>query len=87
LQIHAETCQEVLDTVLMAYRLAEDPQVMLPVLVNLDGLTLSFTREPVRLPDPDVVAAFLPPYRPQPGCGMKGNAVPPTDRTPNAVVC
>jgi pyruvate ferredoxin oxidoreductase alpha subunit len=65
LQIHAETCQEVLDTVLMAYRLAEDPQVMLPALVNLDGFTLSFTREPVSIPDPDAVAAFLPPYRPQ----------------------
>jgi pyruvate ferredoxin oxidoreductase alpha subunit len=65
LQIHAETCQEVLDTVLMAYRLAEDLQVMLPVLVNLDGFTLSFTREPVSIPEPDAVAAFLPPYRPQ----------------------
>ena len=65
LQIHAATCQEVLDTVLMAYRLAEDPQIMLPVLVNLDGFTLSFTREPVSIPDPDAVAAFLPPYRPQ----------------------
>jgi pyruvate ferredoxin oxidoreductase alpha subunit len=65
LQIHTETCQEVLDTVLMAYRLAEDPQVMLPVLVNLDGFTLSFTREPVSIPEPDAVAAFLPPYRPQ----------------------
>jgi pyruvate ferredoxin oxidoreductase alpha subunit len=37
---------------------------MLPVLVNLDGFTLSFTREPVRLPAPEAVAAFLPTYRP-----------------------
>ena len=65
LQIHAETYQEVLDTILMAYRLAEDAQVMLPVLVNLDGFTLSFTREPVHLPAPEEVAAFLPTYRPQ----------------------
>ena len=65
LQIHTETCQEVLDTVLMAYRLAEDQRVMLPVLVNLDGFTLSFTREPVTIPHSDAVAAFLPPYRPQ----------------------
>ena len=49
-QIHTETCQEVVDTILMAYRLAEDQGVMLPVLVNLDGFTLSFTREPVVLP-------------------------------------
>jgi len=33
LQIHAETCQEVLDSILMAYRIAEDERVMLPVIV------------------------------------------------------
>ena len=64
LQIHTETCQEVVDTILMAYRLAEDRRVMLPVLVNLDGFTLSFTREPVLLPEPGAVAAFLPTYQP-----------------------
>src|SRR5512143_909959 len=46
LQIHAETCQEVLDSILMAYRIAEDERGMLPVIVNLDGFYLSFTREP-----------------------------------------
>src|SRR6516162_2044731 len=58
------SCQEVVDTILMAYRLAEDQRVMLPVLVNLDGFTLSLTREPVLLPEPGAVAAFLPPYQP-----------------------
>lgn len=65
LQIHTATCQEVVDTILMAYRLSEHPQVMLPALVNLDGFTLSFTREPVTLPTADEVAAFLPTYQPQ----------------------
>ena len=51
LQIHAETCQEVLDSILMAYRLAEHADVLLPVLVNLDGFYLSFTREPVDVPE------------------------------------
>jgi pyruvate ferredoxin oxidoreductase alpha subunit len=64
LQIHAETCQEVLDSILMAYRIAEDPLVCLPVMVNLDGFYLSFTREPVMVPEPDMVRAFLPPFRP-----------------------
>lgn len=63
-QIHAETCQEVMDSVLMAYRIAEDPRVCLPVMVNLDGFVLSFTREPVVMPDPDAVREFLPPLRP-----------------------
>lgn len=64
LQIHAETCQEVLDSVLLAYRLAEHPQVMLPVLVNLDGFSLSFTREPVEIPPLATARAFLPGYQP-----------------------
>src|SRR5210317_2132977 len=62
LQIHCATCQEVLDSVLIAYRLAEDRRVRLPVIVNLDGFYLSFTREPVEIPDPDAVGSFLLPY-------------------------
>lgn len=62
LQIHCSTCQEVLDSVLIGYRLAEDARVRLPVIVNLDGFYLSFTREPVLVPEPDEVAAFLPPF-------------------------
>jgi len=73
LQIHTETCQEVLDSVLMAYRIAEDPRVCLPVMVNLDGFYLSFTREPVVVPEPDAVRAFLPPYRP-PHLGFRASA-------------
>ena len=65
LQIHCATCQEVLDSVLMAYRLAEHERVRLPVLVNLDGFYLSFTREPVEIPSVDAVRCFLPPYDPE----------------------
>jgi pyruvate ferredoxin oxidoreductase alpha subunit len=65
LQIHAETCQEVLDSILMAYRIGEDARVLLPVIVNLDGFYLSFTREPVIVPDVEQVRAFLPAYNPQ----------------------
>lgn len=63
-QLHAETCQEVLDSVLMAYRIAEDPQVSVPVLVNLDGFFLSFTRESVELPSLEQVHEFLPTFTP-----------------------
>jgi pyruvate ferredoxin oxidoreductase alpha subunit len=65
LSIHCETCQEVLDSVIMAYRLAEDEKVLLPAMVNMDGFYLSFTREPVEIPDLDAVREFLPPYRPK----------------------
>lgn len=65
LQIHCATCQEVFDAVLLAYRLGEDPRIRLPVLVNLDGFYLSFTREPVELPSPEMVRGFLPSFDPQ----------------------
>jgi pyruvate ferredoxin oxidoreductase alpha subunit len=65
LQIHCATCQEVLDSIVMAFRLGEDARVRLPVVVNLDGFYLSFTREPVDIPDRAAVAGFLPPYDPQ----------------------
>jgi pyruvate ferredoxin oxidoreductase alpha subunit len=62
LELHAATGQEVLDLVLLAYRTAEHADVRLPVIVNLDGFYLSFTREPVELPEPEAVRAFLPPF-------------------------
>jgi pyruvate ferredoxin oxidoreductase alpha subunit len=62
LQIHCATCQEIVDCTLIAFRVAEDPRVRLPVLVNYDGFYLSFTREPVDLPTPAEVDAFLPAY-------------------------
>jgi len=65
LQIHCSTCQEILDSILLAHRLAEDSRVRLPVIVNFDGFTLSFTREPVEIPDGDAVDRFLGPYDPE----------------------
>ncbi len=62
LQIHCATCQEVLDSTLMAYRIAEDERIRLPVIVNMDGFYLSFTREPVELPTVEEANGFLPPF-------------------------
>ncbi len=58
--LHAETCQEILDSVIVAYRLAEDPEVQLPVSVIYDGFYLSHLKEKVDIPGAAVVAAFLP---------------------------
>jgi len=66
LQLHCSSCQEVLDSVLLAYRLGEDERVRLPVIVNLDGFYLSFTREPVSFPTPADVGKFLPAFDPGP---------------------
>ena len=65
IQLYVENCQEVLDTVLMAYRLAEDPRVLTPTMVCMDGFFLSHTSEAVIVPDQAEVDAFLPPYKKQ----------------------
>lgn len=72
LQFHAATCQEVLDLTLLAYRVAEDARVRLPAIVNLDGFYLSFTREPVEIPEAAAVDAFLPPFDPG-GLGFRAS--------------
>lgn len=63
IQIYVEDNQEVLDTVLQAYRLAE--QVQLPVMVCYDAFFLSHTYEPVDIPDQALVDKFLPAYQPE----------------------
>jgi len=65
LQIHCATCQEVLDSTLMAFRLAEDERIRLPVIVNMDGFYLSFTREPVEVPDLETAQNFVGNYDPE----------------------
>ncbi len=60
IQFYAETNQEVLDTVLEAYRLSEDRAVRLPAMVCEDAFYLSHTVEPVEVPTAEAVDAFLP---------------------------
>ena len=62
-QLYVESGQEALDTMIQAYRLAEDPEVMLPVMVNLDGFTLTHTYDLVEIPDQEDVDRFLPPFK------------------------
>jgi pyruvate ferredoxin oxidoreductase alpha subunit len=64
LQIHCATCQEILDSVLIAYRLSEAAPVRLPVIVNFDGFFLSFTREPVEIPDAEATAKYVGTFDP-----------------------
>lgn len=63
IQVYAESNQEALDLALMAYAVAEDPRVSLPVMVNVDGFALTHTYESVEVPTADEADAFLPPYR------------------------
>lgn len=61
-QFYGESSQEVLDTVIQAYRLAE--QLNLPVLVVLDAFYQSHTSENVWIPDQDLIDSFLPAKQP-----------------------
>ena len=63
LQLYTESAQEALDTVIMAFKIAEHPEVQLPVMVITEGFILSHTGEPVDIPEQDLVDGFLPPYR------------------------
>ena len=63
IQIFAENGQEVVDSVLCAFRIGEDRRVLLPVMIHLDGFHLSHMIEPIVLPEPDEVKQFIPPYK------------------------
>jgi pyruvate ferredoxin oxidoreductase alpha subunit len=63
-QIYAEDNQEAVDFHLIAYRLAEDKRVMLPVMVCMDGFILTHGMETVDIPEQDKVNKFLPNYKP-----------------------
>ena len=62
IQLYCASAQEVLDSVLCAYRIAE--AVMLPVMVCAEGFLLSHTSEVVDVPEQSAVDAFLPELRP-----------------------
>jgi pyruvate ferredoxin oxidoreductase alpha subunit len=64
IQLYAEDAQEVHDFHFIAYKVAEDHQVLLPVFICFDGFILSHTYEPVDIPSEAEVDAFLPPYKP-----------------------
>jgi 2-oxoisovalerate ferredoxin oxidoreductase alpha subunit len=64
MQIYCETNQEVLDSVLLAYKVAESKEVNLPMMLNLDAFYLSHTIERVDVPEQELVDSFLPRRKP-----------------------
>jgi pyruvate/2-oxoacid:ferredoxin oxidoreductase alpha subunit len=61
IQFYAESCQEILDATIMAYRLAEDPDILLPVNVCYEGFYLSYQSQRVVIPKQEEVDRFLAP--------------------------
>ncbi len=64
IQFFTENGQEVYDHVFISYRLGEHRDVLLPVIVNMDGFILSHVIEPIELMEQEKVDQFLPPYQP-----------------------
>ena len=64
IQFYAETNQEACDLHIQAYRLSEDPGIMLPAMVCMDGYLLTHAAEVVDIPEEENVAKFLPQYKP-----------------------
>ena len=58
-QIHCENCQEIFDSILIAFRLAEDPDIQLPVTVSYDGFYLSYLAEGIQIPEQEEVDKYL----------------------------
>ena len=63
IQVFCQNGQEAFDLTLWAFRVGEDPKVLFPVMVHLDGFTLSHVTEPVILPEQNEVNKFLPRFQ------------------------
>ena len=90
IQVVVEDCQEILDSMIMAFRLAEDHEIQLPMVVNYDGFYLSYLSESVEIPGQEEVDRFLAALKSQPermklrpgvsmGCGSHGILLPYTE--------
>ena len=64
IQFYAETIQEAVDMHIQAYRIAENPQIALPVMICIDGYLLTHGVETVDIPEQKLVDEFLPPFKP-----------------------
>jgi pyruvate ferredoxin oxidoreductase alpha subunit len=63
-QLYGEDVQEMTDLHFIAYKVAEDHNILLPGFVCFDGFILSHTYEPVDIPGQEEIDAYLPPFNP-----------------------
>jgi pyruvate ferredoxin oxidoreductase alpha subunit len=65
IQLYVESAQEAYDMHVAAFKIAEDPSIMLPVMVCMDGWVLTHSYERVEFLDQAAVDGFLPPFKPE----------------------
>ncbi|MBW2082417.1 MAG: pyruvate ferredoxin oxidoreductase [Deltaproteobacteria bacterium] len=64
IQLYVESAQEAYDSHIAAFKIAEDPNIMLPVFVCMDGWILTHSYERVSFIDQGYIDKFLPPFKP-----------------------
>ena len=64
IQLFVESSQEAYDTHIAAFKIAEDPKIILPVMVCMDGWVLTHSYERITLSEQEEVDRFLPPFQP-----------------------
>ena len=72
IQFYCSSNQEIFDTVIQAFKLAENEKVLLPVMINYNAFILSHTSMPVYIPEQKEVDDFIPKYKPN---GQRGLSV------------
>jgi pyruvate ferredoxin oxidoreductase alpha subunit len=65
IQIFSENCQEAYDNAIMAVKISENKNILLPTMITLDGFILSHTLERVELLDDEQVKKFVGDYKPE----------------------
>ena len=63
IQLYCETVQEVVDTIIQSYKIAEDKNILLPVMVCMDGFFLTHVVEPLDMPED--ISKYLKKYKPE----------------------
>lgn len=65
IQLYAENNQEAVDLMIAGHKIGEDPSIMLPIMVCVDGFILTHGMETVDMPSQGDVDKFLPAYNPE----------------------
>jgi 2-oxoisovalerate ferredoxin oxidoreductase alpha subunit len=65
IQFYCSSNQEIFDTVIQAFKLAEHKEIILPVMINYNAFILSHTSMPTNIPKQNIIDDFLGKYKPQ----------------------
>jgi len=65
IQLYCSSNQEIFDTIIQSFKLAEDAKIVLPVMINHNAFILSHTSMPAYIPEQEEIDEFLPSYDPK----------------------